>query len=98
MNCPQCTKSMQDVVVDVGFGISVASRRCGACGFHVTDDTKLNAALGVLRQQLAKDVSLVQVGNGVGIRFPNTIVDLLLLKKGQRVHLVPERDGIRVVV
>jgi hypothetical protein len=50
------------------------------------------------KDKMSKEVKLVQVGTGIGIRIPNMITKALGLRKGREVLLEPEEKGIRVVV
>ena len=83
---------------DVGYGIEVESIHCKKCGFNITDDAKLTKALAELRQQMSKEVKIVHVGAGLGVRLPNEIVKNYNLKAGEEVLLKPEADGIKLVV
>lgn len=96
--CPQCKAQLEKVKFDVGYGIKVESLHCRSCGFNITENQKLKAAIGSLREQMSKEVKIIKVGMGLGIRFPNDIVKNYRLKKGEDIHLRPEADGIKVVV
>lgn len=98
MKCTQCKSEMEKWKFDVGYGIEVDSLHCKKCGFNITEDNKLDKALAVLREQLSKEVKVVQIGTGLGIRFSNEIVKSYGLEAGENVLLKPEVDGVKVVV
>lgn len=83
---------------DVGYGIDVKSLHCKNCGFNITEDKVLATAMCKLREQMAKEVKIVRVGTGLGVRFSNDIVKNYDLKAGENVLLKPEVDGIKLVV
>ncbi|MBI2576475.1 AbrB/MazE/SpoVT family DNA-binding domain-containing protein [Candidatus Woesearchaeota archaeon] len=96
--CPQCKSGLKNVIFDVGFGVNVESLHCQKCGFNITEDSKLNNAMSSLREQMAKEVKVIRVGTGLGIRFPNEVVKSFSLKQGGEVTLKPEEGGIKLVV
>ncbi|MBI5389529.1 hypothetical protein HZB01_04070 [Candidatus Woesearchaeota archaeon] len=96
--CPQCKTEMEKVVFDVGYGVNVESMHCKKCGFNITEKDTLKTALDGLRQQMRKEVKIVQIGTGLGVRFPNEVVKSYHLKKGEEMFLKPESDGIKLVV
>jgi transposase-like protein len=95
--CPQCKHAMEKTKFDVGYGIQVDSLHCKKCGFNITESTKLKAALGSLRDRMRKEVKIVKVGTGLGVRFPNEIVKSYNLKQGEDITLKPEADGLKFV-
>lgn len=98
MKCTQCQTEMEKVIVDIGYGIEVDSLHCKECGFNVTEDKKLNQALTDLRVQMSKEVKIVRVGTGLGVRIPNELVKNYHLEAGEEILVKPEVDGIKLVV
>lgn len=47
---------------------------------------------------MQKEIKLVQVGNGIGVRIPNELAKSYKLKKGEVITLKPEDDGIKLVM
>jgi len=97
MKCPQCKTNLEEIKFDIGYGINVESKHCKKCGFNVTDDKKMKKALIAFKKQSSKEVKVVRIGNGLGIRFPNEVAKGLKLKKGMDVLLMPEEKGIKIV-
>jgi len=97
MECPECKSKMKKVKFEVGYGIEVDSLHCDKCGFNITDDSVLNKALVNLRNQMAKEVKIIEIGTGLGIRFPNEIVRSFNLKRGKEIMVKPESDGLKLV-
>lgn len=97
-NCPQCKANLEKVKFDVGYGIEVESLHCSKCGFNITKNNRLKKALSSLREQMSKEVKVVKVGTGLGVRFPNDVVKSFKVKKGEKVLLKPEADGIKLVI
>ncbi|MBI2668198.1 hypothetical protein HYX17_05530 [Candidatus Woesearchaeota archaeon] len=98
MKCPKCKSELRNVTFDVGYGVNVESSHCEKCGFNITEDNKLNAAVTSLQEHMSKEIKIIKVGNGLGVRFPNEVVKSLNLKKGEEILLKPERNGIKLVV
>ena len=96
--CPECKGRFEKVKFDIGYGIEVDSLNCRKCGFNITEENKLKSAIMSLREQISKEIKIVQIGTGLGIRFPNEIVKSYNLKKGEEVVLKPEFDGIKLIV
>ena len=96
--CPQCKREMRKMEFDAGYGVKVESMHCEKCGFNITQKDAMSKALKSIRERMSKEVKLVQVGTGIGIRIPNMITKALGLRKGREVLLEPEEKGIRVVV
>jgi len=96
--CPQCKLELRNVVFDVGYGVNVESLHCDKCGFNITKEDNLEKAISSLREQMSKEVKIIQVGNGLGLRFPNEIVKSFSLKKGEELVLKPETDGIKLIL
>ena len=46
---------------------------------------------------MAKEVKIIEIGTGLGIRFPNEIVKHFRLKKGEEIVVKPEKDGLKLV-
>jgi len=97
MKCLQCKSDMGKAKFDIGYGIKVDSMHCGKCGFNVTDEKKMKLALTQFRKMSAKEVKIVRIGTGLGVRFPNELVKSLNLKQGVEVLLMPEENGIKIV-
>lgn len=97
MKCPTCNLGMKQVKFDVGYGIKVDSLHCDKCGFNITDDKVLNKALISLKEQMTKEVKIIEVGTGLGIRFPNEVVKSLKLRKGEEIIVKPETDGLKLI-
>ncbi|MFC1768938.1 hypothetical protein ACFLZX_04205 [Nanoarchaeota archaeon] len=98
MKCPQCKVKLEKMKFDVGYGVVIDSLHCNKCGFNVTGDKDLKSAVNHLRRQMRKEVKIVNVGTGLGLRFPNEVVKNYNLKKGEEIVLKPEQDGIKLVV
>lgn len=96
-DCPQCKKEMKKIKFDIGYGIKVDSLHCEECGFNVTNDKTLNKAITELKEQMAKEVKIIEVGTGLGIRFPNEIVKTFKLRKGEEILVKPEIDGLKLI-
>lgn len=96
--CPQCKSELRKTVFDVGYGVNVESLHCEKCGFNITEDNKLKKAISNLREQMAKEIKIIKVGTGLGVRFPNEIVKNFRLRKGEEILLKPEMDGMKLVV
>jgi len=96
--CPQCKLELRKVVFDVGYGVNVESLHCDKCGFNITKDNKLKKAISSLREQMSKEIKIIQIGDGLGVRFPNEIVKNFTLKKGEELLLKPEIDGIKLMI
>lgn len=96
--CPQCKCNLKKVIFDVGYGVDVESLHCEKCGFNITEDNKLEKAISSLKEQMTKEVKVIKVGNGLGIRFPNEMVKSFKLHKGEDLLLKPEVDGLKVIV
>jgi|SRR3989344_7386032 len=96
--CPQCKNALKNVVFDVGYGVKVDSLHCERCGFNITDDNVLKKAIFALKENIAKEVKVIKVGTGLGLRFPNEIVKGFGIKRGEEVLLKPEEGGIKVVI
>ncbi len=95
--CPQCKNRFDATQFEVGYGISVPSLHCKNCGFNLTDDSVLTTALSKLREMMKKEVKVIRIGEGLGIRFPNDVVKNYNLAFGEDMLLVPEADGIKIV-
>lgn len=96
--CPQCKLTLKKVIFDIGYGINVESLHCDHCGFNITEDNKLQGALSSLREQMTKEIKIIKIGTGLGVRFPNEVVKSFNLRKGKEVLLKPEVDGVKLVV
>jgi len=98
MRCPQCKASMKKIKFDVGYGIEVDSLHCKKCGHNVTDERVMKRALLRLRKKMSKEVKIIRVGIGLGVRIPNELAKSFNLQKGRNVLLQPEEGGIKLVV
>jgi phage FluMu protein Com len=96
MKCPKCKKEMEKVKWNIGFGILVDSLHCPKCKFNITDEKKLDYAMGQLRKKMSFERKVVRIGTGIGIRFPNEVVEKYRLGYGKAVKIVPERHRIIV--
>jgi len=98
LRCPQCKSRLKKVMFDIGYGINIESLHCEKCGFNITEDSKLKDALSSLRKQMTKEIKIIKVGSGLGIRFPNHVVKSFNLRKGEKILLKPDADGVKLVV
>ena len=81
--CPQCQSLLKEVSFDLGYGIEVDSLHCRKCGLNITKDTTLRNTLDYMRSQMSKQIKLVRVGNGVGVKIPNEFVKLTSSKRAK---------------
>jgi len=95
--CPQCQSRLKEVSFDLGYGMEIDSLHCRKCGFNITKDTALRKTLNHMRAQMNKQIKIVRVGNGLGVRIPNEFVKTYKFKKGEGVLLKPELGGIKLV-
>lgn len=95
--CPQCKTNLEKVKFDIGYGIEVDSLHCEKCGFNITENNRLKTAISSLREQMSKEIKIVKVGTGLGVRLPNDVVKSYKLKKGEEIIIKPEFDGIKLV-
>ena len=95
--CPQCKTSLEKVKFDIGYGIEVESLHCNKCGFNITENNRLKTAISTLREQMSKEIKIVKVGTGLGVRLPNEVVKNYKLKRGEEIIIKPELDGIKLV-
>ena len=98
MKCPQCKNELKKIKFDIGYGIEVDSMNCDKCQFNVTPDNKMKNAIELLREKMKKEVRIIQIGNGLGIRLTNNIVKNYNLKRGEKISLRPEADGIKLLI
>jgi len=89
---------MERIIYDVGYGVEVNSMHCEKCGFNVTDPGEMKKKMFQLRKNMEKAVKVIRVGTGLGIRFPNHIVQCFKLKKGAEIKLMPDKEGVRIIV
>ena len=95
--CPQCRTSLEKVKFDIGYGVEVESLHCKKCGFNIKENNRLKTAISSLREQMSKEIKIVKVGTGLGVRLPNEVVKSYKLKKGEEIVIKPELDGIKLV-
>ena len=95
--CPQCKTNLEKVKFGIGYGIEVDSLHCKKCGFNITENNRLKTAISSLREQMSKEIKIVKIGTGLGIRLPNEVVKNYKLKKGEEIILKPEFDGIKLI-
>lgn len=95
--CPQCRGKMQRVLFDAGYGVEVESMHCAKCGYNITEGGKLKKAIAELRGRMSKDVKIIRVGEGLGIRFPNEFVKSYKLRRGMHALMKPG-DGYMQIV
>ena len=95
--CPQCKTNLEKVKFDIGYGVGVESLHCKKCGFNITENNRLKTAISALREQMSKEIKVIKVGTGLGVRFPNDVVKIYKLKKGEEIVIKPEIDGIKLV-
>lgn len=95
--CTQCKSNLEKVKFDIGYGVEIESLHCNKCGFNITEDNKLKTAISSLREQMSKEIKIIKVGTGLGVRFPNEVVKSYKLKKGEDIILKPEFDGLKLL-
>ena len=88
---------MKETTFDIGYNLEVNSLHCAQCGFNVTEEQALEKVINKLQDQMAKEVKIIEIGAGLGIRFPNEIIKYFKLKKGGEILVKPEKDGLKLV-
>ncbi|HLD07006.1 MAG TPA: hypothetical protein VJC16_05765 [Candidatus Nanoarchaeia archaeon] len=96
-SCPQCKNTLEKTKFGVGYGIEIDSLHCKQCGFTITENNTLAAAMDTLRERMSKEIKIIKVGTGLGVRFPNEIVKNYKLKKGEEIILQPDVDGLKLI-
>jgi len=95
--CPKCKDNMKLVQFDAGYGVTIESLHCNKCGFNITEEGSLENAIGTLKENMSREIKVVQIGNGLGIRIPNEIAKNLNIHKGDEIIVKPDLNGIRLV-
>ncbi len=88
---------MKETTFDIGYNLEVNSLHCAYCGFNITEEQALEKVIHMLQEQMAKEVKVIEIGTGLGIRFPNEIVKHFKLKKGEEILVKPEKDGLKLI-
>ncbi len=88
---------MKETTFDIGYKLEVNALHCARCGFNITDEQVLNTAIDKLKEQMSKEVKVIEIGTGLGIRFPNELVKHFKLKKGEDILVKPEKDCLKLV-
>lgn len=96
--CPQCKNDMVSWKYDIGKGVTVHSLHCTKCQFNITPEKHLASAIATLHERTKKNVRIVAIGDGLGIRFPKELVDEYKIKKGANVKVKPGKNGIEIVL
>lgn len=96
LGCPQCGKEMQPVEYDIGFGVEVNSLSCPSCMFHLTDEEKLEEAIGKLKEKTTEHRKVIKIGSGVGVRLSNKLAKEHEIEEGQLVEVIDRHDGILI--
>ncbi len=89
---------MEKVIFNLGYNVEVPSLHCSSCSFNITEEKKLKKSMNLLRNQLKKEVKIIQVGEGLGIRLPNEIIKGYNIKRGEQITIQPETDCLRLQI
>lgn len=95
--CPNCKKrELRPWKFELGYGVEAKSMHCTNCKFNVTAPEDLEKAMKQLSAKMAKRVKVINVGEGLGIRFPKELALYYNVKKGQRVTVRAEKSAIKI--
>tara|TARA_Y100000310_G_scaffold273269_1_gene288654 strand:+ start:2107 stop:2406 length:300 start_codon:yes stop_codon:yes gene_type:complete len=98
VTCPNCKHKMTAVTFDVGYGVMIPTNTCRKCHFNVTDEKLLQRKLKEVKNNMKKYLRIIQIGDGLGVRFPNQIVKALNIKKGKQIQIEPDGKGMKLVL
>ena len=96
--CPQCKFEMKPWIFNVGYGAEIESMHCTNCKFNITEKNKLEKGIETLKENMKKEVKIIKVGTGLGLRFPNEIVKNYKLKKGVEITIQPDIKGLKLLI
>ncbi|MGV8162047.1 MAG: AbrB/MazE/SpoVT family DNA-binding domain-containing protein [Candidatus Nanoarchaeia archaeon] len=79
-------------------GVEYKYFRCNACKSEILDMSQLQAVAKSYRELKKFDAKLSKWGTSIGVRIPKELVKKYNLKGDSKVSLIPEKEGIRIVL
>ena len=95
--CAECKGQMQELKAKTPEGIEYSYYKCRKCGDEIVDMNQLHAVAEEYRTLRRYQVKLSKWGLSLGLRIPKELVERYKLKNDEKVSIIPEKKGIRII-
>ncbi len=95
--CAECRGTMHELEAKTPEGVGYSYHRCRNCGEEIVDMEQLHAVAEKYRVLKRYQVKLSKWGLSLGLRIPKELVEKYHLKDEEKVAIIPEKDGIKII-
>ncbi len=95
--CSECGGSMESFEAKTPENISYHYYKCKKCGEEIVNRKQLHEVAEQYRVLKKYNVKLSKWGLSLGIRIPKELVNKYKLKDEDKVAIIPEKEGIRII-
>ena len=96
--CTHCKGTMHALTDKTPEGIAYQYFKCSNCSEEILNRTQLHAVAQKYRQIKNYHVKVSTWGLSLGVRIPKELAKKYKLRDDQELLMLPEEDGIRMVV
>ena len=96
--CSECKGKMKRLETETSEGIGYTYFKCQACGDEIVDKEQLQALAEHYRTLKRYHAKLSKWGLSLGLRIPKDLVKQYHFKEDKEIIIIPEKDGLKLVV
>jgi len=96
-HCSGCKGEMAELTAKTPEGVAYHYFKCSRCGEEIVDMKQLHNVAQKYREMKAFHAKLSKWGMSLGLRIPKELVKKYHFKEEEKVTIVPEDKGIRII-
>lgn len=95
--CSECGGKMKEEKAMTLEGIEYSYYKCAECGEEILNMQQLHQVADQYRTLRRYQVKLSKWGLSLGIRIPKEVVEKYKLREEDKVTVIPEKKGIKII-
>ena len=92
-----CGGKMEELTGKTPESISYQYYKCEKCGEEILDTKELKELTLKYRQLKSYQATISQWGQSLGLRIPKELADRYKLKDSEKVTIIPEKEGVKIL-
>ena len=95
--CTACKGNLKELSAKTPEGFAYTYFRCDHCGEEILDMSQLHNVAEKYRAMKRFNAKISTWGMSLGLRIPKELVDRYHFKKNEKVTMIPEKEGIKII-
>ncbi len=95
--CSECNGKMKELIAKTPEGVNYNYFKCEKCGEEIVAMKQLHNVAQKYREMKEFHAKISKWGMSLGLRIPKELVKRYHLKDEEKVAIIPEKEGMRII-